>query len=798
MLDFTITKQTAIQNIFNAGLTIKGKYIYKATQSGNPKEVAGILNEKTIHFYALNLPNGIEGKNYTYNQFNALFSGNTTISKDYSTYINAAAETIIKKKMRFDDFDALTNVHDHKFSIQKLIDTFHTLDKRYISLPKKWNNSAGIKALKGFTLFPIFDLNNTFVTAQMISYKSDYKRNKDKYISWLHSNFEFKKYLGITTKIAPEQDICFYREHLVDLDKTTIIVEAPKTAELGALILPMYNWIATIGVTRFKNLDTTFLDNKNTYVLPDNDAVKEWSTIADAKGFKTIHALFENTKHLEGFEKADFADLIIPYLSQTSDDLDNAFKVVYSAILSILNNDIDDDFPIDKNITDAAKSLFFEVNKKKVKPYFKSCIPFYVQENAIVRYSNAAGTFIKTNDFKIYQENFNVLSPSWNINKDLSEIQFINNLKKTFLVVKWLNRENDYLRILDIIVSNIKLNGAYNFNSYGIENLFKQFDKLPIEDAIKYTKNRNYQFEGSSERFDNYQFLDKLRKAQLIYKTYSQLYAIKKVVHLGIKDLKFIDKKEVGIKRKTDNIYISNLIDRFNIASIGTDNTRTAKLYLEVNNKIAPQIAHYNSIIYYTAQIGVQKYNITEIAAASGASRNNISAFLKVKKDVETIKSIYSEICYYLNNLDKFTFQKVEGEKYNIVQSNILDFKDYQEPCASEITQRLPLMSCKDAFADPIDFTHSVLNMDPAAAVVQGSDFLLSWYLFNNRSEINKADRINLKMQQHTSTDFIKFAHQYDPMRFKWCDATRDVYNKYYHLIDNSAMYKNAPYMVVI
>ena len=801
-------KEATIQNIFNVGLSVKDKYIYKVSSNGRQKEVAGILNEKTLQFYASNLPNGIEAKNYTYSAFNKLFSSNVIVKNDYSNIIRSINNTTKKHTLKFDEYTATTNKLDHNFNIQILLDKFHILNKKYIELPKVWNNESDIRGLHGATYFPIIDFQNNFITAQSIEYQTNFKRNKAKYISWLHSNYNYKNYVGISHKIAPYLDICFYREHLIDLNKPTIIVEAPKTAELGCLLLPNFNWIATIGANRFQNLNTTFLNNKNTYVLPDNDKVKEWKEVANKKGFKIITSLYENTKHIEGFETFDFADLIIPYLSESSIEIDNALKVVYNAILSISINNKANDFELDKDILSASEDLYFEINQKKISNYYLSAIPknFTDLNSAIYKWSDPKGIKLKTKNFEIYKDDFTILDAGFNIVKNTNEAQFIHNLKRTFLIIKFLNSGDDYLKLFDLIISNIQLNSAYKFNRNAIDKLIKIFDKKPLETAEGFYKKRNYTYNDfTNDKIDNLEFIKQLRCARLKYKTWSQLNAIKEAVKTSLNDFKFIDKKELANNADRNNIYIYKLIDKFNIASIGTSNLRTAKVFLNVKNKIVPESVQTNSSYISLHHLRYKNVNVSKIANETGLLRKNIKSFLKIERDLETINLIYKEINFYINNID--LLEIVLNGKYLECRSNIDHYKNYivlneSKPIAykqyvdppSPIEKR-KLCSWNEAFnnetttleiikddannifevtkkikyvPEKINFVNSVLNRDIQSAIKYDNNYILSWYLFNNK-QMNDNDRELLKNDVNRAANYVKDIF-YNDLPIEWND----------------------------
>ena len=265
---------------------VKGKYIYKRSQS-NRLEVCGNFNEASIYFHASNNIFPFEsGTSYSFQKlakgFNTSLVSNYELEQISKKRNQEKLQEKPKKTINFDEYLATTN-ENHNFNLQLLLNSYHSNSiNNLISVPKVWSNENNVRGKWNKTYFPLLNENEKFITAQIIDYKSDLKRNRDTNIYFLASN----------------GNIGLYRRNLYDETLKTIIVESPKLAELGALILPKFNWFATIGKEKLNTLDLSFLNPGTTYILPDYDAFDEWVNISVNKSYIRFGSCFRTRPKL--------------------------------------------------------------------------------------------------------------------------------------------------------------------------------------------------------------------------------------------------------------------------------------------------------------------------------------------------------------------------------------------------------------------------------------------------------------------------------------------------------------------
>jgi hypothetical protein len=91
---------------------------------------------------------------------------------------------------------------------------------------------------------------------------------------------------GLLPKDAQLDSSCLFGEHLLSRypDSVVALVESPKNALFGALAHPRLTWVATGSKNMLKRDVLKPLRGRNVIVIPDCDAVEEWShTVATMK-----------------------------------------------------------------------------------------------------------------------------------------------------------------------------------------------------------------------------------------------------------------------------------------------------------------------------------------------------------------------------------------------------------------------------------------------------------------------------------------------------------------------------------
>ena len=369
---------------------------------------------------------------------------------------------------------------------------------------------------------------------------------------------------------------------------------------------------------------------------------------------------------------------------------------------------------------------FGEKKRKNIR--FVSSIPMDFCENTkgIYKQSAEGGYSIKTEFFEVFANDFELISASFDICKEQSEEQFILNLEKSFRVLRYLN-EKSYLELFDIVLAHIQTKGNYLFNQSYIRNVlivrWEEIDALNVDELIK---KRNFNYLGGAN-FNNYEFLAELRKAKKLYKINSELHAIRETVKSGIENIKFIEKKELGLKKEVGNEYIFNLINRFNIASIGSIDRRICEV---VKTLVMFNITISKGYYYFYKE----KISVNEVCKITSINRVTLGNLLKFKRNEQVIENILIEIDFLIDNYNSFDFNRIEvkGKIYNSV---LPLFK-----AAAELKH----IELKDAFDCELDLSNSILHCDIEEAYNRGMDFYISWYLFNN-NVIDEVDRSYIK-----------------------------------------------------
>lgn len=108
-----------------------------------------------------------------------------------------------------------------------------------------------------------------------------------------------------------------FGEHLINLhpDKHILIVESEKTALIGAIVLPQFNWIACCGVgnlnaDRLKNI-IHYRDHNKIKLVPDLDALDKWSEKSNSLGIPMLTSFTANATEEDIQNGLDLADIIL-------------------------------------------------------------------------------------------------------------------------------------------------------------------------------------------------------------------------------------------------------------------------------------------------------------------------------------------------------------------------------------------------------------------------------------------------------------------------------------------------------
>lgn len=108
---------------------------------------------------------------------------------------------------------------------------------------------------------------------------------------------------------------CLFGEHLLNRYPQSMValVESPKNALFGALAFPTLVWVATGNKTAFGPEELRPLQGRDVIVIPDRDAIGEWTVRADSMAWLanfTVSDFCERTAP-DGEQKFDIADCLV-------------------------------------------------------------------------------------------------------------------------------------------------------------------------------------------------------------------------------------------------------------------------------------------------------------------------------------------------------------------------------------------------------------------------------------------------------------------------------------------------------
>lgn len=149
---------------------------------------------------------------------------------------------------------------------------------------------------------------------KIIKYGRDGHRNKATNVNWLHSELKKRKALSNDWELNQ----CLFGEHLLSVfpDKPVALVEAEKTAIIGAGFFPKLVWVATGGKSQLSTDKLKALAGRYVIAFPDIDGTQEWGEKLRASQVPfrkiSISTILERNANAEEREKKiDIADWLV-------------------------------------------------------------------------------------------------------------------------------------------------------------------------------------------------------------------------------------------------------------------------------------------------------------------------------------------------------------------------------------------------------------------------------------------------------------------------------------------------------
>lgn len=171
-----------------------------------------------------------------------------------------------------------------------------------------------------YTVFPSIDIDGRIYNLKAQHYCTDiasprFAHSDEGSCLWLGKILSEE---GVLQKDALFRPSCLFGEHLLGRypDNMVALVESPKNALFGALSFPTLIWVATGNKGMLKREVLKPLLHRDVIVIPDRDAIKEWSEsigqMADLANFQISD--FCERAAPENEKKFDIADFLVQKL----------------------------------------------------------------------------------------------------------------------------------------------------------------------------------------------------------------------------------------------------------------------------------------------------------------------------------------------------------------------------------------------------------------------------------------------------------------------------------------------------
>ena len=655
------TNLSLFNKLENNGFSVKGKYISKRSETNNRLKIIGQVNENNFFFYSDNVYPFKAGINFL-NEDTPV--ENKRQLKEYYTKVKENERNDFN--VSFEDYIRTTKTNSI-FSEWLDSTTKEKINKNSVNYFDIRGVSNGY--LEDATLFPFFDYNNNFITAQIIKYDSKGKRIKNAFsTNWYHSYKPIKRDLGLKDNDTFSVAIpCFFGEnYLKDSDNIVAIVEAPKTAVILKEIYPNIDWIASAGEQTLFNKNLDVLRDKKVVLFPDAHTTK-WSEFAKEKGFYCSDVLEKKEVALGG----DLADYVFNFESEIFSEL---HELLYSLNLGQFDFDI---------CTDSLKLDF------KIKGYntnYFIAVPIYYKGYKVLNQIDNAKSFdidFKGKKFNIYSDKYDLYLAQIDWHRPTlkngvlvkpNEKDFIFNLQQCFRILKELN-PTIYKGLFNEVVKRFR-DSNYSFNEKYVLNRLVPFWDSWNRDLEVFKKQRDWKYKGS-DSLDRNEFIQELNN----HRFQSKLKVRLKNLNDVLSENRFIDiETDLGIYKEKGYSKIKTIINTWNKNVIGC---KTLKSYFKkvdffdkLNAGTKSDAPYINSLICSVSSFVPRlKYEeITEITKVQ--NKATIKFFLSFKPNQEIKEDIFNEVFYLLNNVsDTVPVRQKIGDTTRIYDFEIIDRK---------------------------------------------------------------------------------------------------------------------------
>ena len=656
------TNPNLFSKLQDNGFIVKGIYIHKRSETNNRLKVVGSVNENNFFFYTDNVYPFKSGVNFL-NEENTPGENKRDL-KEYYTKVKENDRNDFN--ISFDDYIETTKIQS------TFLTWLETTKKKYLSdLAINYFDIRGVSNgyLEDATLFPFFDINNNFVTAQIIKYGSDGKRIKSQFsTNWLHSYKPIKKDLGYKDNDTFSVSIpCFFGEnYLKDSDNIVAIVEAPKTAVILKEIYPNIDWIATAGEQTLFNKNLDVLRDKKVVLFPDAHTTK-WREFAKEKGFYCSDIL-ESPGVTPGDDLADYV------FNSESEIYSELHEHLFALNLGEFDFDICSD------------SIKFDYKIKGFNTNYFITVPIYYKGHKVLNQIDNSKEFdvaFKGSKFNIYAEKYDLYIAQIDWHRPVlkggelvkpNEKDFIFNLQQCFRILKELN-PTIYKGLFNEVIKRFR-DSNYSFNEKYVINRLVPFWDSFNRDLDVFKKQRDWKYKGS-DSLSREDFLQELNNNRFQYKLKIRLNAFNDV----LSENRFIDiETDLGICKEKGYSKIKTIINTWNEKVIGCKTLKTyfkkVDFITKLNNCTKSDAPYISNLICSVSDF-VQSPNYSEISKITNIkNRATIKSFLTFKPNEDIREFIFNEVFYLLENVtDINPIRQKIGDTTRIYDFEIIERK---------------------------------------------------------------------------------------------------------------------------
>ena len=738
--------------LLNNGFKVVGKYISKRSETTNRLKVVGQVNENNLFFHSENVYPFKSGTNF--------FKDNDT-KQDFKAYY-----TKVKENDR-NDFNV--SFIDYVDTTKKS-STFNTFLNNVTreNLTKNAENYFDLRGISnGYmedaTCFPFFDIDNNFVTAQIIKYGSNGKRIKNKFsTNWYHTYKPIKLDLGLKdTDVYSVPVKCFFGEnYLKGSDNIVAIVEAPKTASILKEIYPNIDWIATAGEQTLFNKNLDVLKDKKVILFPDAHTTK-WKEFANERGFCCSNIL-ERSDVSPGEDIADYI------FDNVSDIFSELHELLFALNIGEYNFDI------------AADSIKLDFKIIGYKTNYFTAIPQYYKGRQILTQLDNALNFdigLSGNKFNIYSDKYELYTAQLDWHRpiigrdgfvDLTESEFIFKLQKVFRILKELNPKI-YKGLFSTVITRLR-DSNFSFNERYVLNRLVPFWDWWNRDLAVFKIERNWKYKGN-DSLTRSDFIEELNNHRFQYRLKKRLEAFNDV----LADERFIDlETDIDISRNIWGVSkIKTLVKQWNENIIGCKTVKTYFKKIEFNNKLnkcTKNASPYNSSLLCSGAKSVQSnisvsdaIKITEIK-----NRKTVKNFLTFKADTILKEQILDEVFHLLNNvMDVVPTRQRIGDKSRIIDFEIVERKSTNSDIAplDPSDAFIGLDSLKES--DTTNFTETQIEVHSYEC-----NYLMMLESLKSMNPLDRKDLVNDNIKRN---DFISISYYFPPNPVKQIVEKLDI-----------------------